>query len=66
MTPTRFPDSETSGSKVVCTSPKIIAAYHVLRRFRTPRHPPYALINLTKIIGEQRRPLTRAARCKGL
>jgi hypothetical protein len=49
MTPTRFPDSETSGSKVVCTSPKFIAAYHVLHRFRTPRHPPYALINLTKI-----------------
>jgi hypothetical protein len=49
MTPTRFPDSETSGSTVVCTSPKLIAAYHVLHRFRTPRHPPCALINLTKI-----------------
>ena len=48
MTPTRFADSEISGSEVVCTSPKLIAAYHVLHRFRTPRHPPYALISLTK------------------
>jgi hypothetical protein len=48
MTSTRFPDSETPGSKVVCTSPRLIAAYHVLHRFRTPRHPPCALISLTK------------------
>jgi hypothetical protein len=57
MTPTRFADSEISGSEVVCTSPKLIAAYHVLHRFRTPRHPPYALISLTKKIGEQRESL---------
>ena len=25
------------------TSPKLIAAYHVLHRLREPRHPPYAL-----------------------
>jgi hypothetical protein len=35
--------SEISGSQVICTSPKLIAAYHVLLRLREPRHPPYAL-----------------------
>ena len=32
-----------SGSKVVCTYPNLIAAYHVLRRLLEPRHPPFAL-----------------------
>jgi hypothetical protein len=41
-----FPHSEISGSTVVCTSPELIAACRVLRRLPTPRHPPYALINL--------------------
>ena len=35
--------SEILGSKVICTYPKLIAAYHVLHRLREPRHPPYAL-----------------------
>ena len=35
--------SETRGSKVICTSPRIIAAYRVLHRLREPRHPPCAL-----------------------
>ena len=35
--------SETRGSMVICTYPRIIAAYHVLHRLREPRHPPYAL-----------------------
>ena len=35
--------SEIRGSKVICTSPRLIAAYHVLRRLREPRHPPCAL-----------------------
>src|SRR5690606_5826244 len=39
----RFPHSDICGSKVVCTSPQLFAAYHVLRRLREPRHPPYAL-----------------------
>ena len=43
----RFPHSEISGSKVACTSPKLIAAYHVLHRLPAPRHSPYALSNLT-------------------
>jgi hypothetical protein len=39
--------SEIFGSKVICTSPKLIAAYHVLLRLREPRHPPCALNNLS-------------------
>ena len=41
---TGLPHSEIIGSTVICTSPKLIAAYHVLRRLQEPRHPPYALI----------------------
>jgi hypothetical protein len=39
----RFPHSEISGSKIICISPKLIAAYHVLHRLQEPRHPPCAL-----------------------
>ena len=35
--------SEIFGSKVICTYPKLIAAYHVLHRLWEPRHPPCAL-----------------------
>ena len=35
--------SETRGSKIICTSPRLIAAYRVLHRLREPRHPPCAL-----------------------
>ena len=35
--------SEIRGSQVICTSPRLIAAYHVLRRLHEPRHPPCAL-----------------------
>ena len=35
--------SEIPGSKVICTYPELIAAYHVLHRLREPRHPPDAL-----------------------
>ena len=35
--------SEIPGSKVICTLPGLIAAYHVLHRLREPRHPPCAL-----------------------
>ena len=40
-----LPHSDIYGSKVICTSPQLFAAYHVLRRLREPRHPPYALIH---------------------
>ncbi len=42
-----LPHSEISGSTPACGSPKLIAAYHVLRRLSVPRHPPCALRNLT-------------------
>ena len=42
-----FPHSEISGSKDICSSPKLIAAYHVFHRLLVPRHPPYALISIT-------------------
>src|SRR4051794_21393899 len=31
---------------LVCSSPGLIAAYHVLPRLSDPRHPPYALMLL--------------------
>ena len=43
-----FPHSEISGSMGICPSPKLFAAYHVLHRLLVPRHPPYALISITK------------------
>ena len=39
-----FPHSDISGSIPVCKSPELFAAYHVLLRFRKPRHPPFALL----------------------
>ena len=39
-----FPHSEISGSMDICSSPKLIAAYHVFHRLLVPRHPPCALI----------------------
>ena len=38
-----FPHSEIRGSRAICASPRLIAACHVLRRLREPRHPPCAL-----------------------
>ena len=35
--------SEIRGSRDICSYPRLIAAYHVLRRLREPRHPPCAL-----------------------
>ena len=52
---TGFPHSEISGSKLVCSSPKLIAACHVLHRLSTPRHPPSALSSLTRNLGEDAR-----------
>ena len=45
-----FPHSEISGSTDICSSPKLIAACHVLRRLLMPRHSPCALYSLTKEI----------------
>ena len=41
-----FPHSEILGSKLVRSSPRLIAAYHVLHRLLAPRHPPNALLTL--------------------
>ena len=41
-----FPHSEIFGSKLVRSSPKLNAAYHVLHRLLAPRHPPNALKTL--------------------
>ena len=45
----RFPHSEISGSKDICSSPKLFAAYHVFHRLLVPRHPPYALSSMTNL-----------------
>ena len=42
-----FPHSEIAGSMDICSSPTLIAAYHVFHRLLVPRHPPCALISLT-------------------
>jgi|GEM_PF-2781062 hypothetical protein len=50
-----LPHSGIPGSKVVCTSPGLIAAYHALHRQLSPRHPLYALNCLaTKFLNCQR------------
>ena len=41
-----FPHSDIRGSKLVRSSPRLNAAYHVLHRLSTPRHPPNALKTL--------------------
>ena len=43
LQPAGLSHSEIAGSKVICTYPALIAAYHVLHRLREPRHPPDAL-----------------------
>lgn len=45
--PAGLPHSAISGSRDVCSSPKLFAAYHGLLRQRAPRHPPWTLSRLT-------------------
>ena len=42
-----FPHSDICGSMLICSSPQLFAAYHVLLRLLMPRHSPCALIRLT-------------------
>ena len=42
---TGLPHSEICGSICICHSPQLIAACHVLRRLRKPRHPSCALVS---------------------
>jgi hypothetical protein len=59
-----FPHSEIPGSKPVCGSPRLIAAYHVLHRLLLPRHPPCALSSLTiKFTQRIRAPVARRRLC---
>ena len=57
-----FPHSEILGSKLVRSSPRLIAAYHVLHRLSAPRHPPDALKALDRshdrcpVVSDSRRP----------
>ena len=48
-----LPHSEIHGSKVILTSPWLIAEYHVLHRLLLPRHPPNALLALDLIQKKQ-------------
>ena len=41
-----FPHSEIRGSMDICSSPRLIAACHVLRRLLMPRHSPCTLFSL--------------------
>ena len=45
--PAGLPHSEISGSMLICSSPKLFAAYHVFHRLLMPRHSPCALHSLT-------------------
>ncbi len=44
---TGFPHSDTPGSSLACSSPRLFAAGRVLHRLFAPRHPPYTLSSLT-------------------
>lgn len=57
ITTIRLPHSEISGSKRICRSPKLIAAYHVLHRLLAPRHPLCALKSLIPCL----KPATRTS-----
>ena len=46
-----LPHSDICGSKLICSSPQLFAAYHVFHRLLVPRHPPCALHNLTCYAG---------------
>ena len=41
-----FPHSDTCGSKLICSSPQLFAAYRVLLRLLMPRHSPCTLSSL--------------------
>ena len=47
---TGFPHSDICGSRIICISPQLFAAYHVFLRLLVPRHPPCALSSLTSCI----------------
>ena len=48
-----LPHSEIHGSKLILSSPGLIAEYHVLHRLLLPRHSPNALLALDLIQKEK-------------
>ena len=46
LPPPGFPIRTSMDITLVCSSPWLFAAYHVLLRLLIPRHPPYALFSL--------------------
>ena len=48
-----LPHSEIHGSKLILSSPWLIAEYHVFHRLLLPRHPPNALFALDLIQKKQ-------------
>ena len=55
IAPDGLPHSDICGSKGICPSPQLFAAYHVLLRLREPRHPPCALISSVISYGTDKR-----------
>ena len=55
MTATGLPHSEIPGSKLVDSSPRLIAVFHVLHRLLMPRHPSCARIRLARNFPRQSR-----------
>ena len=49
---TGFPHSDICGSRIICISPQLFAAYHVFLRLLVPRHSPYALSSLTYLFSK--------------
>ena len=54
--PAGFPHSDIRGSMLICSSPRLFAAYHVLLRLLMPRHSPCALLRLTFLLLSQQCP----------
>ena len=50
ITCSAFPHSDICGSLLICSSPQLFAACHVLPRRHVPRHPPYALCSLIFLV----------------
>ena len=50
ITCSEFPHSDICGSRLICSSPQLFAACHVLLRRHVPRHPPYALCSLIFLV----------------
>ena len=50
IAPCGLPHSAVRGSKDMCSSPRLFAAYHGLHRPQAPRHPPWTYASLDHII----------------